>query len=77
MGMGEKNRNTIKRMYETKEKITQFGCPPIPPSTKWRPTVFWCPKTPKTSRTYRRWERDPSLMGQKNNTGLDALRGVK
>ena len=32
---------------------------------KWRPTVFRCPKTPKTSQTYPRRERKPSLMGQK------------
>ena len=31
---------------------------------KWRPTVFRCPKTPKTSQTYPTGERDPSLMGQ-------------
>ena len=41
---------------ETKEKNSPFGCPLIPPSTKWRPTVFRCPKTPKTSRTYPKWE---------------------
>ena len=35
------------------------------PSMKWRLTIFQCPKTLKTSRTYPRWERDPSLMGQK------------
>ena len=28
-----------------------------------RMTVFQCPKTPKTSRTYPRWERGPSLVG--------------
>ena len=33
--------------------------------TKRRPTVFRCPKTPKTSRTYPKWERVPNLMGQK------------
>ena len=29
-----------------------------------------CPKTPKTSRTYPKWERVPNLMGQKKK-GLD------
>ena len=65
MGMGEKSRNAIKRKKRKPRKNFSFGCPPIPPSTKWRPTVFRCLKTPKTSRTYPRWERDPNLMGQK------------
>ena len=60
----KKNRNTIKRRNETKEKISAL-VPSHPLSTKWRPTVFRCPKTPKTSRTYPKWERDPRLMGQK------------
>ena len=46
-----------------KGKNSQFGCPPIPPSTKWRPTVFRCPKTPKTNPTYPKWERVHNLMG--------------
>ena len=60
---------------EKKEKNSPFGCPPIPPSTKWRPTVFRCPKTPKTSRTYPKWERVPNLTGQKK-TGLGAVWAV-
>ena len=62
--MGEKPRNIQKT--KKKEKKSPFGCPPIPPSTKWRPTVFQCPKTPKTSWTYPKWERVPNLMGNKN-----------
>ena len=62
MGMKEKIRNIQKRKPR---KNSPLGCTPILPSTKWSPTVFRCPKTLKTSRTYPRWERDPSLMGQK------------
>ena len=58
----EKNPETKKRKTR---KNSPFGRPPISTSTKLRPTVFRCPKTPKTSRTYPRWERDPSLIGQK------------
>ena len=50
---------------ETKEKNSPFGCPPIPASAKWRPTVFWYPKI----------SRIPNLMGQKK-TGLDAVWAV-
>ena len=59
MGMGEKPRNT------NKEKNPPFGYPQIPPSSKWRLTVFRCLKTPKTSRTYPKWVGVPNLMGQK------------
>ena len=59
-----------KNEYENQGKNSPFGYPPIPPSTKWRPTVFQCPKTLKTSRTYPRWEMDPSLMGQKIQVGF-------
>ena len=60
-------RKTPKYKNECKNqgKNSPFDCPPIPSSTKWRPTVFRCPKTPKTSRTYPKWERDPYLMGPK------------
>ena len=51
------------------EKNTPFGYPPIPPSTKWRPTVFRCPKTLQTSRTYPKWVGVPNLMGQKKIQG--------
>ena len=50
---------------KTKEKIPRLVALPSPRYTKWSPTVFRCPKTPKTSRTYRKWERVPNLMGQK------------
>ena len=63
MGMEEKPRNT-KTNAKTKEKIPRLVALPAL-STKWRPTVFRFPKTPKTSQTCPRWERDPSFMGQK------------
>ena len=47
---------------ETKEKNSPFGCPPIPSSTKWRPTIF---RGPKTSWTYPKWKRVPNQIGQK------------
>ena len=53
MRIGEKPRNTIKQKMRK-------------PRKQWRPTVFRCSKTLKTSWTYPRWERDPNLMGQKN-----------
>ena len=43
MGMGEKTRNT-KEKTKNKEKITRLVALPSPASTKWRPTVFRCPK---------------------------------
>ena len=57
MGMGEKPWNIQKTKQE---KNSLLGFPPIPPSTKWKPTVFQCPKT---SRAYPKWERIPNLMG--------------
>ena len=62
MGIGEKKNEIYKNEYENKGKNSPFGCPPIPPSTKLRPTVF---RYPKTSRNYPRWDRGPSLVGQK------------
>ena len=62
-GDGRKNLEIYKR--RNKGKNSPFGCPPILPSTKCRPTVFQCSKTPKTSRTYAKWERAPNLMGKK------------
>ena len=55
MRMGEKPQNIQKTNTKTKEKIPRLVALP---STKWRPTFFRCPKTPKTSRTYSRWERE-------------------
>ena len=72
MGIGEKPRN----MQKPNRKNSLFGCPSIHPSMKWRPTVFRCLKTLKASRTYPRWERDPSLVGQKN-TGLGVVWSVE
>ena len=63
MGMEEKPRNT-KKMKQRKN--FPFGCPPIPPSTKWRPTVFQCLKT---SWTYPKWEKVLNLMGEKKRQG--------
>ena len=67
-GMEEKPEIQINEEIKPR-KISPFGCPPIPPSTKWRSTVFQCLKTPKTSRTYPRWERD--LMEQKRQVWLN------
>ena len=61
---GRKNQKK-KTKNETKEKIFPVWLPSHSPATKWRPTVFQCPKTPKTSRTYLGGGRDPSLMGEK------------
>ena len=58
MGMGEP---PPPEKTKPRKRFSPFGCPPIPPSTKWKPTVFRCPKT---SRTYPSGARDPSLMGQ-------------
>ena len=38
-GNGKKKPKYNKTKSATKEKITPFGCPPFPPSTKWTPTV--------------------------------------
>ena len=69
-GYGRKTSKYTKD--ETKEKNSPFGFPSIPPSTKWRPAVFRCPKTPKTNRIYPKWEKVPNLMGQKK-TGWAAV----
>ena len=66
MGVGEKTPETKRQNQE--KRFSPFGYPPIPLSTKWKPTVFRCPKTPETSRTYPRLDGDPSLVG-KRNTG--------
>ena len=62
-------RKTPKYKNENKENIPPFGYPTITPSTKWRPTVFQCPKTLQTSRTYPKWVGVPNLMGQKKRRG--------
>ena len=56
----EKNLEIQKRIRKPRKNFP-FSCPPITPSTKWRPTVFRCPKTPKTSRTCPNWYT-PHLM---------------
>ena len=63
MEMGEKPRNT--KMNKKKRKKFPVWLPSHPPSTKWRPIVFRCPKTPKTNRTFPKWEGVPNLMEQK------------
>ena len=50
---------------KNKEKNPRLVVLPSPRLQKWRPTVLRCPKTPKTSRTYPRWDWGPSLVGQK------------
>ena len=64
MGMGEKPRNAIKRRKKKRKprEKSPFGCPPIPRLRNGGRLFFRCPKT---RRTYTRWERNPSLMGQK------------
>ena len=57
--MGEKPRNTKTKT----RKNPPFGYPPIPQSTKWRPTVFRCPKTPKRSWTYSNLMRQKKIQG--------------
>ena len=52
-------RKTPKYKRRNKGKIPRLVSLP---STKWRPTVFRCPKT---IWTYPKWERDPNQMGQK------------
>ena len=62
-GDGRKKTRNIQNT-KTKEKNSPFGCPPISPSIERRPTVFRHSETPKTSRTYARWDRGPSLVEQ-------------
>ena len=52
-----KNPEIYKR--RNKGKNSPDSCPPIP---------YSCLKTPKTSRTYPKWERVPNLMGQKRQS---------
>ena len=57
-------RKTPKYVQTKKGKIPLLvALPPTPRLRKWRPTVFRCPKTPKTSRTYPMWDWDPTLVG--------------
>ena len=56
---------------ENQGKIPRSVALPSPCLQKWMPTVFRCPKTPKTSRTYHRWDWGPNLVGQRNS-GLGA-----
>ena len=63
-----------EKRNEGKDFHPLVALPSPPPSMKWRPTVFRCPKKPKTSRTYPSGERDPTLMGQKNKTIEDWMR---
>ena len=43
----ERKAPKYTKKNENKEKNLPFSYPPFPPSTKWRPTVFRCPKTAK------------------------------
>ena len=61
MGMGEKTPKYVQ--YEKQGKILRLVALPSPRLRKWGPTVFRCPKTPKTSRTYPRLDWDPTLEG--------------
>ena len=57
--MGEKPQN-----IENENQGKNLAALPSPRLRKWRPTVFRCPKTPKTSRTYPKWNGGPSLAGK-------------
>ena len=61
-------------MGEKPRKNSPFGCLPISPSTVWWPTIFRYPRTPKTSRTYVKWERDLIYWDTKKKTGLGAVK---
>ena len=52
----EKVKNNIRK--------TCLAYPPIPPSIKWRSTVFQSPRGPKTSQTFPKGTR---LKGQKKH----------
>ena len=62
MGMGEEPRNIYKAKNKEKSPV---WCPSHTPvyEKKWMSTVFRCPKTPKTSRTYPRLDGGPSVIG--------------
>ena len=65
MGRGEKPRNIQKTNAKTKEKFPVWFIS-HPPCVQNGDRLFsGVRKTPKTSQTYPRWERDPSLVGQK------------
>ena len=64
----------VMGMREKPQKKSPFGCPPIPTSTIWRPTVFRYPRTPKTSRTYAKLKRDLIYSDKKKKTGLGVVR---
>ena len=51
--MGEKN---LEREKETRKNPCLVAL--IPASVIWRPTVFQCLRSPKTSQTYPKWEGD-------------------
>ena len=65
MGMGEE---TPKENGKRKKKIPVV--PPPHPILWYGGRLFsGARKTPKTSRTYTKWEWVPSLMGQKKKAG--------
>ena len=70
MGMGEKKPEKQK-VTKSRKKFPVWLPSPPPVYEKWRPAVFRCGKTLKTSRTYPRWDWGLSLVGQRN-TGLGA-----
>ena len=61
MGMGEKPHKYVQT--KNKEKFPVWLTSHPYRLRKWRPTVFRCPKTPKTSGTYPRWDWDLTLVG--------------
>ena len=70
MGMGEKTQK--RNRWNQGKKISPFGCPPIPSSTKMKADCFPVSENNENKRTYPRWDRGPSLVGQRN-TGLGAV----
>ena len=68
-GNGRKTPKYIQ--IENKGKNSPFGCPPILHVYEMEADCFPVSETPKTSRTYPRWDGGPSLVGQRN-TGLGA-----
>ena len=59
-GDGRKNPEIYRT--KTKKKIPRLVALPSSRLRKLRLTVFQCPKTPKTSWTYPRWDGGPILV---------------
>ena len=62
-GNGRKTPKYVQTKTKEKFPVWLPSYPPVYEKKKWSLTVFRCPKTPKTSRTYPRWDGGPSLTG--------------